>query len=229
MSQVLPKPVAEPHSPDPTRGSVTKLLEQVRSGEADALARIVTRFWGLLLSRAGRRLGGTPRRAADEEDVAQEVWTDVASGLTEGRWPELVNRHDLVALLTQVAECKAINQAKRELARKRGGGAVWDEARLGQIAATESGNAGLDRVATDPSPPPPDVVLRADWWEHCLSQLPDAQRRVAELRLAGNEVAEVAELLGCSERTVARKLALIRTKWSDLLGDERVADAKRES
>lgn len=187
------------------------------------------RFWGFLLSRAGRRLGGAPRRAADEEDVAQEVGTDVARGLTDGRWPELVNRHDLVALLTQVAECKAINQAKRELARKRGGGVVWDETRLGRDAQTGSGSAGLERVATDPAPPPPDAVLQADWWEHCLARLPEAQRRVAELRLAGNEVAEVAELLGCSERTVARKLALIRVTWSDLLGDGDVAADGGES
>ena len=105
---------------------------------------------------------------------------------------------------------------------------MWDEARFGRDSPASSGSAGLDRVAADPAPPPPDAVLRADWWEHCLARLPEAQRRVAELRLAGNEVAEVAELLGCSERTVARKLALIRAAWTDLLGDG-VAAAGGES
>jgi DNA-directed RNA polymerase specialized sigma24 family protein len=195
---------------------VTQLLEQLRAGEAGALNRVVERFWGFLLARAGRRLGSTPRRAADEEDVAQEVWTDLARGLADGRWPQLTNRHDLVALLTQITDCKAINQIKHELARKRGGGGVWDEAKLGP-PGSGSGAGGLEEAARDPALPPPEVALRSDWWDHCLTQLPDNLRPAAEMHLAGNTVAEMAATLECSERTVARKLALIRAAWLDLL------------
>src|SRR5436190_22221543 len=49
MSQHAPEPPAEPNAPDAARGSVTRLLEQVRAGEADALALVVSRYWGLLL------------------------------------------------------------------------------------------------------------------------------------------------------------------------------------
>jgi DNA-directed RNA polymerase specialized sigma24 family protein len=202
--------------PSAARGSVTQLLDRLRAGEPDALSRVVERFWGFLLARAGRRLGGAPRRAADEEDVAQEVWADLARGMADGRWPQLANRHDLVALLTQITDCKAVNQIKHELARKRGGGGVWDEARLGP-GGTGSGPGGLEEAARDPALPPPELALRSDWWDHCLAQLPDSLRPVAEMHLAGHAVAEIAAALECSERTVARKLALIRAAWLDLL------------
>src|SRR5439155_14273953 len=64
----------------------------------------------------GRRLHGSPG-PVDEEDVAQEAFWRFYRGMKEGRLPRLANRHDLLALLTHIVACTAINQIEREQAR----------------------------------------------------------------------------------------------------------------
>jgi DNA-directed RNA polymerase specialized sigma24 family protein len=43
----------------------------------------------------------------------------------------------------------------------------------------------------------------------------DSLRRVALLRMEGYTNEEVADRLGCSLRTIARKIELIRRTWAD--------------
>jgi DNA-directed RNA polymerase specialized sigma24 family protein len=54
----------------------------------------------------------------------------------------------------------------------------------------------------------------ADEFSHLLGRLPhDDLRQVAVLRLENYSPGEIAERLGVSERTVWRKLGLIRRYW----------------
>ena len=45
-------------------------------------------------------------------------------------------------------------------------------------------------------------------------QSEDLKRRVAELRMAGYSVVEIAERLGITKTAVDRKLAVIRRRWT---------------
>ena len=55
--------------------------------------------------------------------------------------------------------------------------------------------------------------------DECLSLLgrlrDDTPRRVALLRIEGYSDEEVARLLGCSLRSAARKVELVRRTWTD--------------
>jgi len=199
-----------------TGGSVTGLIERWKAGEEQALDQILKRFRNLLLSRAGQRLGGAARRACDEEDVAQEVCLDLHKGAEAERWKDIANRHDLVKLLAHIAERKAANLLRRERAQKRGGGRVLDEAAAAG-SPDASGEAGLERLAIDADEQPAEDVLGAEWLERCLDCLAPTLRPVAEMNLFGRTVPEIASELGCSERTIARKLAIIRARWVELL------------
>jgi DNA-directed RNA polymerase specialized sigma24 family protein len=192
-------------------GSVTQLLQQARAGEEEALNRLAQRYWPFLLARAGERLPVALRRTADEEDVAQEVLRLVCRGFEDGSWQKLANRRDLVALLDVITERQAINQLKRVLRKKRGGG------RPVEPLADGGSSTGAGAVPLDRGPSPQDEILQQEWCRHCLDRLDPDLRRLAELLLDGHEHKEIAAALGCSQRTVVRKVALLRGHWLELM------------
>jgi DNA-directed RNA polymerase specialized sigma24 family protein len=72
----------------------------------------------------------------------------------------------------------------------------------------------LDQVA-DLQPPPDHGVLANEAVEHLLSRLQNARlRSIAVWKWEGYSNGEIATMLGCCTRTIARKLELIRTIWS---------------
>jgi RNA polymerase sigma factor (sigma-70 family) len=183
-------------------GSVSAWIGQLHRGEESALGKLHARYWPCLVALARKRLRGAPGRAADEEDVAQEAFWDFYRGLQAGRVPRLANRHDLLALLTHLVTCRAVNQIKHEAVQKRGGGQV-------------RGGSGLDELLT-PGQSPDDRPILEDLYHHYVNGLPERHRELAELYLAGCTHKEIAAQLGCVERTVERKLALILKKWQDM-------------
>ena len=200
-------------------GSVTHLLRRIKAGESGAWAKLLRRFWPFMLARAGRRLGNRPRRAMDEEDVAQEALIELQRGFADGRWDELANRHDLVALLTHITECRAVNQINHELARTRGGGRVQGESALQQDLGSADSGHGLANAVAESGLTPQEQVLQEEWSRHCLERLPRRLHSFAELHLNGHTVSEIAQALHCTERTVARKIALIRAYWIKQLAE----------
>ncbi len=195
-------------------GSVSQLLQQFQAGDDAALAKLVQRYWPFLLARAGERLPRTCRRAADEEDVALEVVLALHAGREQGHWQRLANRRDLVALLTTITERRAINQLKREMRRKRGGGAVPQP-----LLSDDADGSAPGAVAEDRAPLPAAEVVLDDWCRHCLDKLGEELRPVAEKLLAGDSRKEIAAALRYSERTVTRKVSLIQARWLELMAE----------
>jgi RNA polymerase sigma factor (sigma-70 family) len=197
-----------------SRGSVTAWLGQLRAGEEAALGKLHARYWPYLVDLAHRRLAGAPGRAMDEEDVAQEAFWSFYRRLRDGREFRLRSRHDLLALLTHIVACKAVNQIQRECGtQKRGAGRVRDESVLNAGADCEQG--GRDRMEASVRTPLEQAILN-DCYEYFVNGLPQRLRDVAELHLAGCTHREIAEKLICVERTVERKIALILTKWQEM-------------
>src|SRR5262249_62378095 len=92
-------------------------------------------------------------------------------------------RHDLLALLTHLVACRAVNQIKHEAVQKRGGGQV-------------RGGAGLDELLT-PGQSPDEKPILEDLYHHYVNSLPERLRELAELYLAGCTHKEIAAQLGC--------------------------------
>jgi DNA-directed RNA polymerase specialized sigma24 family protein len=188
---------------------VTAWIGQLQQGEEAALSKLHARYWPGLVALARQRLRGVPGRAADEEDVAQEAFWDFYRSLKAGRVPRLANRHDFLALLTHIVACRAVNQIKHEVAvQKRGAGRVRGGSALDLLAAA----GGAD----DTEPTPLDQALLTDCYQYYLGALPERLRAFAEGYLAGCTNKETAAALGCSERTVERKVALILEHWQEM-------------
>ena len=193
-------------------GSVSQLLQQFQAGDDAALAKLVQRYWPFLLARAGEHLPVAYRRSADEEDVALEVVRLLQRGVEHKQWHQLANRQDLVALLNKITARRAINQLKYETAAVRGGRQVPESLSTG-------GDGGPEPRLAEPRPEPPEEVLGEEWCRHYLSRLGDGLRPVAELLAAGHSREDIAAALRCSERTVMRKISLIRAKWLELVAE----------
>jgi DNA-directed RNA polymerase specialized sigma24 family protein len=195
-------------------GSVSEWVARLKTGEQAAAQHLWEGYFRRLVDRARQKLAGTPRRSADEEDVALSAFDSFCRGAAQGRFPRLDDRDDLWQVLILIADRKAIDLRHHELCARRGGGNVVGEADLG-AAGDESDSPALARIASA-EPAPHFVAQVAEEFRRLLSRLGAAElRSIALWKMEGFTVGEIAERINCAPRTVERKLHRIRTLWSD--------------
>ena len=193
-------------------GSVSRWIAGLKGGDEVAAQRLWERYYRRLVGLARKRLRASRRRAADEEDVAQDAFHSFFKGVERGRFPRLGDRDDLWRLLVVITARKALDQLKHERSKRRGGGTPAADPSISPVGAGPRADVG--QVVGD-EPTPEFAALVADECERLLGRLGDASlRRVAVWKMEGYSNAEIADLLGSSLRTVARKLDVIRTIWN---------------
>jgi DNA-directed RNA polymerase specialized sigma24 family protein len=192
-----------PTANDPC-GSVTWFFGQLRAGDPEAARALWQRFFPRLVALARQTIAGRPQRVADADDAAQSAFASFCQRVRAGEF-HINDRSDLWNLLGVITVRKARRQVRREQAEKRGGGSV-----LGEEALTRPDGSllPLDEAAVAPSAGEFDVHC-----EELLNLLEPELRPFAVLRLLGYHNREIAELHGCTERKVERKLNLIRLRW----------------
>jgi DNA-directed RNA polymerase specialized sigma24 family protein len=193
--------------------SITVWIDRLKAGDSAAAQRLWEDYFDKLTRLARRQLRDTPRRAADEEDVALSAFDSFCRGAGQGRFPQLGDRHDLWQLLLVITSRKAIDLHHYERRQKRGGGAVLGESALGRPEDSAQRPGGLAQIeGTEPTPAFAAQV--AEECERLLAMLNDADlRTIALWKLEGYGNEEIATKLGCVPRTVERKLRRIRTIW----------------
>src|SRR5262245_23340226 len=134
--------------------SVTHWIGRLRAGDQAAAQPLWERYFRQLVGLARKRLQGTPRRAADEEDAALSAFDSVCRGIERLRFPQLVDRDDLWRLLVVITARKALAQVRHETWQKRGGGKVQagaegDEDALAQVLGPEPSPAFAAQVAEE--------------------------------------------------------------------------------
>ena len=198
-----------------SRESVTEWLDKLTHRDSRAAENLWNRYIQRLVRLARTRLRASPRRAADEEDVAVNAFASFCNGVEEGRFAKLDDRDDLWKVLVVLTERKAVDLIRREGAQKRGGGDVRGESALDAQRDIESPGAGVSQIPDD-VPTPAFAAAFAEQLERSLAMLEDdALRRIARDRLYGYTNKEIAKRLDVSLRTVERGLQLIRRIWSE--------------
>jgi RNA polymerase sigma factor (sigma-70 family) len=194
-------------------GSVTTWIGLLRQGNAAAAQELWQRYYARLVEVARGRLHGAARRAADEEDVALSAFHSFCQAAAHNRFPRLGSRDDLWQVLVMLTARKACQERRRQNARKRGG--QQDPAGEGGRYGPTVEDGDLEEVLGS-EPSPELTVMMAEQFEQLLALLPrEDLRQLARLRLEEYTNAEIAARLGCSERTVERKLAVIRGLWEE--------------
>ncbi len=177
--------------------SVTQWVAGLKEGKAEAANRLWHRYFERLVRLARRKLGSAPRHVADEEDVAAIVFRNLWQGAEAGHFPELLNRENLWPLLV-VLTSRRVHDLLRYQNRR------------GKNEAPEE----LDHVIAE-DPTPQFAAMMSENVSRLFAVLDPTQRQVAQGKLEGLENAEIARQLGCSERTVERKLQVIRRIWDE--------------
>lgn len=198
---------------DDAHGSVTRWIADLREGdEATAQQELWDRYFRRIVALARSRLGNLPRGPADEEDVAISAMQSLFHGFARDRFPELRDRNNLWSLLAKITARKAINERQKQRAQKRGGGR--QPVAIGPSdGGSDTGALGCDPADDDLGPD--FVVAIQEELNRLMANLPDdTLRRIAGRKLEGWTTAEIATELGVVERTVERKLALIRATWA---------------
>ena len=193
--------------------SVSQWIADLKQRDSDAAQRLWERYVMRLVRLARRRLKDSPKRVADEEDVAASVFHSLCRGAAAGRFQNVENRDDLWWLLLAITKQKVASHVRRETAQKRGA----------KLIRTESACAGnsqqgvvfkLDRLVGE-EPTPEFVLMLEEQHERLLAMLRDDRlRQIALYRIEGFTVPEIAETLAVSTRSIERKLQLIRSIWS---------------
>lgn len=190
--------------------SIAALIRRLEDGDRSAAQPLWDRYYGRLTRLAARRLQGTPRGVADEEDVALDVLHEFFRRV-ERRRVEMHDRDDLWRLLVVITKRRVRNLHRDRGRLKRGGGRLVPE---------PSGPAA-DRPAAVPldgfpsrEPPPDAIVLWAEESRRLLALLEDERLRVvAVMRLEGYADGEIAAKLSCTRRSVQRRLQAVRASW----------------
>ena len=195
----------------PPPASVSGWLEPLKKGDAEAAIVLWDRYCERLvrLAREKLRRRNASRCVADEEDIALSAFNSLCLGARNGRFPDLADRGGLWGLLVFITAQKAADWVEFSRRKKRGGGKVRGH------SAVEGGEGSSPVPAFDrffaQAPGPETLHIWAAEYERLLERLGDATlRNIAELRVQGHTVDEIADKLSVARRTVHRKLNLIR-------------------
>ena len=185
-----------------TDESITHWIEQLKEGDRKAAKCLWDRYFDALVRVARSRMGNRPRAMADEEDVALSVFNTLCVSAEQGRLEEIRDRDALWYLLLRISRQKAVDYCRHERSQKRGGG--YERVDI---------EGYLDGLAGD-EPPPELAAIFAEEYTRLLALLPDDRlRQIAIRRIEGARIAEIATEMNLTERSIERKIRLIREKW----------------
>jgi DNA-directed RNA polymerase specialized sigma24 family protein len=180
---------------------VTGAMKKLGEGKSrEEAARVIWEYSYIRLVRMARAMLGTvPRAVRDEEDLALTSIKSFCAGAARGLFPDLTSRDNLWRILHTITLRKANAMKLHERSQKR------DARRVAHL--------DVDQLA-DPEPTPELATLMVDQRAALIEHLrDDTLRRIAEMHLDGLSSTEIARELAVSDRTIQRKLDLIRKAW----------------
>lgn len=182
--------------------SFSDLVAQARAG-SDAAARvIVTRYQPYVLRVVRRNIAREIRGKFDSTDFVQAVWKSFFAHRDE--LLAVDDPDSLIALLAAMARHKIIDELRRRMATKKYN--VRRETPLGQ-SNDVAGGGNEARVDT-----PSKVAVAHEMFERLTEGQSARDRRILQLRMAGETNERIASELKISERTVRRVLVRLRRK-----------------
>ena len=193
--------------------NVSQWIVKAKHGDSVAAHQLWQHYYDRLVRAARKNLGAKSGRMVDEEDIAISVFESFYRAARNGRFPQLSGRDDLWRLLLRMSARKIIDRRRHESRQRRGG-----EERVVSLQDGSDDEAIIDVIGSEPSPEL--VLMMTESFELLMSHLGDGSlREIAVAKMEGYSNAELAQRFGCSERTIERRLHLIREKCQQQLID----------
>ena len=187
-------------------------VQRIRAGDEQAAAELVRLYEPAIRLEIRMRLGDPRlRRVLGSMDLCQSVLSNFF--LCAAAWQyDLQRPEHLVRLLVTIARSEVAFQARRQRAQRR------DQRR--DVALD-----GLDWEPAGAGPSPSRVASGRELLAEFRRRLTAEERRLADLRAAGREWAEVAAELGGTPQARRKQLARALDRIVGELGLERGDDA----
>ena len=186
--------------------NVSHWIDLDKQGDSTAANRIWQHYFDRLVRSVRHRLYGQNRAVSDEEDIVLSVFDSFYSAVEKGRFPDLSDRDDLWRLLLRMSARKVVDKRRHDQRQRRGGGV-----NLHSFDHTTDGENVIEAIGNEPTPEM--VLMMQESVEQFFSHLGVGQLRdLAGAKLEGYSNAELARRFDCSERTIERRLHLIREK-----------------
>lgn len=179
----------------------SSLLCRLQGGNAEAATLLYFRYAEQLTALAETNLSPVLAARVSPEDIVQSVFRTFFRRVALGQY-EVPGGEDLWKLFLVIALNKIRRAAEHHRAARR------DVRRTPQGAADAEPEKGRDENAL--------TVLRLVL-EELLAPLPPSHRAIVERRVEGWEVAEIAEAVGRSKRSVERVLHEFRQRLLGVL------------
>lgn len=176
--------------------SDSSLLRRYRLGDSDAATALYIRYAQRLSRLADQRTGADLRGRFESDDVVQSVFRTFFRRVAGGAY-DVPDGDELWGLLM------VITLNKVRLA------AAWHRAAKRSVATTESASPEALACLCSGDDGAARQLLRLTIDEY-LAGLDPADRQILDLRVAGHDVAEVAQQCGRTKRTVERVLQRLR-------------------
>jgi RNA polymerase sigma factor (sigma-70 family) len=184
-----------------SKGSVTCWITELKAGRDVAAQELWNRYFTQLVQLARHRLQGMAREA-DEEDIALSALKSAMIGVKNSRFPDLSDREGLWPLLVTITARKAMNEIKRQRAKKR-------------HRDVEAMAEDVDWIVGN-EPSPAFALQLTEALDALVVTLgDDSLRKIALHKLEGLTDEEIAAKLDVSRRTIVRKLQRIRQEWQE--------------
>ncbi len=178
-------------------------IDSVLSNTPGYEAELFQRYAQRLIAFARTRLPSDVSSRVDEEDIVQSVFRSFFRR-NQGNEFYFDDSLDVRSLLAAMTYRKVINTIKHHHRDRR-------RTTCEQSSSTSDGSSQL----ADRNPTPEELNILVDYLAWILNQLNSAQREMIQLRLEGYTVAEIADRVQLSQRTVKRALARARQLASD--------------
>ena len=191
---------------------VTWYNKQVES-ESVAMQRLWDAYFHRLVPLARRKLMGSMREVRDEEDIAVSAFKSLCQGLRKGRFEQVrpdgvLDEESLWPLLVSLTLNKAVDEIRRQSRLKAGG--------PNDLRGPTSGPELLDHLSGG-EPDPQLVAIAEESMQRLMTVLDEAgnedMRKIVVASFEGLSCTQIAKQLGCTPRTVQRKLRTARALW----------------
>lgn len=185
------------------------MVEGLRSGEPVACQAFWQCYGPLLEGIAERQLSARVQRRIGADDIVQSACRTFFRRVSDGQF-DLPDSNALWRLMCGITVTKARRAARDQHRLKRG---IQRECSFDADASTEGSPM---QHLTDGTASPFELSMVADELETLLRQLSADECQVLELKLQQLTNDEIAERLGCSERTIRRLTKAIQARWQSL-------------
>ena len=190
----------------------TDWVSKLVAGDESTAADFWNQYGPRLRRLAGKHLAVGMERRVDADDVVQSACRSFLCRVQDDEFV-LADSESLWRLMCVITMTKLRGKIRFHTRQKRG----IDRERHFESSAGEGFIAGK-RIESD-EPSPEEAVAFAEQFERLLSVMDEAEQTVVELKLEQYTHQQIAERLGCSERTVRRIVKRIQAKLSRMLED----------